>query len=153
MGTTTDRIEKRVVLAAPAARVWRAVTDSGEFGAWFGARIEDPFRAGHTVHAWVTTPGYEHLEFDMHVESVEPTRRFAFRWCPHVLDADVDPRNEPTTLVEFELEPAADGTLLTVRETGWEAIPEWVRAESFGRNERGWGEQMDNVARHVAGMV
>lgn len=149
----TDRIEKRVVLAASPGRVWRAVSDSEEFGAWFGARIGEPFRAGRTVHAWVTTPGYEHLEFDMHIEAVEAKERFAFRWCPHVLDADVDPRNEPTTLVEFELEPAGDGTLLVVRETGWEAIPDWVRGESFARNESGWGEQLNNIARHVAAMA
>jgi uncharacterized protein YndB with AHSA1/START domain len=28
-----DRIEKRVTLRAPVARVWRAITDAQEFGA------------------------------------------------------------------------------------------------------------------------
>jgi uncharacterized protein YndB with AHSA1/START domain len=28
----TDRIEKTILLRAPRARVWQALTDSGEFG-------------------------------------------------------------------------------------------------------------------------
>ena len=31
----TDRIEKRIELKAPVARVWRALTDHREFGQWF----------------------------------------------------------------------------------------------------------------------
>ena len=33
---TTDRIEKRLDVAAPRARVWRALSDATEFGTWFG---------------------------------------------------------------------------------------------------------------------
>jgi hypothetical protein len=28
-----------------------------------------------------------------------------------------------------------------------------VRGESFARNESGWGEQLNNIARHVAAMA
>jgi hypothetical protein len=40
-----DRIEKRIELAAPTSRVWRALTDYLEFGKWFGVRLEGPFVA------------------------------------------------------------------------------------------------------------
>ena len=43
---STDRIEKHVVLRAPLDRVWRAVSDSREFGLWFGVRVDGPFVAG-----------------------------------------------------------------------------------------------------------
>ncbi len=33
--SSTDRIEKRIELKAPVARVWRALTDHQEFGEWF----------------------------------------------------------------------------------------------------------------------
>ena len=46
MAATTDRIEKRIHLAAPRARVWRALTDSTEFGTWFNIRFQQPFRVG-----------------------------------------------------------------------------------------------------------
>jgi uncharacterized protein YndB with AHSA1/START domain len=46
---STDRIEKRVVLRAPRARVWRAISDAKEFGTWFRITLDGPFAAGRTV--------------------------------------------------------------------------------------------------------
>ena len=45
----SDRIEKKVLLHAPLKRVWRAVSDSAEFGSWFGMRFEGPFAPGATM--------------------------------------------------------------------------------------------------------
>ena len=42
---STDRIEKSTVLNAPLDRVWRAISDSAEFGTWFGMSIDGPFDA------------------------------------------------------------------------------------------------------------
>jgi uncharacterized protein YndB with AHSA1/START domain len=61
---STDRIEKTILLRAPRARVWRALTDADEFGTWFRVRLEDPFRAGATVRGRITYPGYEHLTME-----------------------------------------------------------------------------------------
>ena len=33
--TTTDAIRKDIVLRAPRERVWKAISDPTEFGAWF----------------------------------------------------------------------------------------------------------------------
>jgi uncharacterized protein YndB with AHSA1/START domain len=41
-----SRIEKRVALQAPVARVWRALTDYREFGQWFRAKLDGPFVPG-----------------------------------------------------------------------------------------------------------
>lgn len=46
MADSTDKIRKEIVLRAPQSRVWQALTDSTEFGEWFGARLEGPFREG-----------------------------------------------------------------------------------------------------------
>src|SRR5260370_1312138 len=40
---TTDRIEKQMLLHAPRARVWRALTNAEEFGSWFGIKLDGPF--------------------------------------------------------------------------------------------------------------
>jgi len=45
----TDRIEKKVLLHAPRARVWRALSDSAEFGTWFGVKFDGPFAPGACV--------------------------------------------------------------------------------------------------------
>ncbi len=40
MNTSTDRIERKVLINAPRARVWRALSDAGEFGDWFGVNFK-----------------------------------------------------------------------------------------------------------------
>lgn len=151
MTATTDRIEKHVVLRAPRARVWRALTDAQEFGTWFRVKLESPFVEGATVRGRITYPGYEHLVFEVTVERIEPERYFAYRWHPAAIDPTVDYSNEPTTLVEFRLEETSDGTALTIVESGFDRIPLSRRAEAFRTNEGGWSEQARNIERHVTG--
>lgn len=145
-----DRIEKRIELKAPVARVWRALTDYREFGEWFRVKIEAPFVAGEVSRGHITYPGYEHLKWEAVVERVEPERLFSFRWHPYAVDPKMDYSQEPQTLVEFRLEKTAEGTLLTVTESGFDKIPAARRAEAFPRNEGGWTEQMKNIERYVA---
>jgi len=147
---TTDRIEKQIVLRAPRSRVWRAIADAQQFGAWFGVKLEGPFAEGATIHGTITHPGYEHLKMEMLVERIEPERYFAYRWHPYAIDPKVDYSHEPTTLVEFRLEDAPGGTRLTVVESGFDRIPLARRAEAFRMNEGGWTEQMKNIERHVS---
>jgi len=99
--SNTDRIEKKVVLRATRSRVWRAITDAEEFGAWFRAKLEGPFVEGATVRGKITHPGYEHLTIEILVERIEPERYFAYRWHPYAIDPAVDYSAEPMTLVEF----------------------------------------------------
>lgn len=148
---STDRIEKRIELHAPVARVWRALTDHEEFGAWFKVRLEGPFVPGRSTRGTITHPGYEHMVMEVLVERMEPERLFSFRWHPYAVDASVDYSHEPPTLVEFTLTPTARGTLLELVESGFDAIPAARRAEAFRMNAGGWEEQMKNVAAHVAG--
>jgi uncharacterized protein YndB with AHSA1/START domain len=145
-----DRIEKRVELKAPVARVWRALTDYREFGEWFRVKIEGPFVAGEVSRGHITYPGYEHLKWEAVVKAIEPERLFSFTWHPYAVDPKMDYSQEPQTLVEFRLEKTAEGTLLTVTESGFDKIPAARRAEAFPRNEGGWTEQMKNIERHVA---
>jgi uncharacterized protein YndB with AHSA1/START domain len=145
------RIEKEILLKAPKARVWRALTDAAEFGAWFRVKLDGPFVAGARTTGRITYPGYEHLTVDLQVVRMDAERVFAYRWHPYAVDPAADYSQEPTTLVEFRLEDAEGGTLLRLVESGFEALPEARRDEAFLRNDGGWTEQMGNIARHVAG--
>ena len=147
--TTTDRIEKEILLKAPRSRVWRAITDSKEFGAWFQCVFTDPFRPGARVKGKITYPGYEHLTMDIVIEKMEPERLFSFRWHPGAPDPNVDYSKEPTTLVEFKLEDADGGTRLKLVESGFDAIPIARRAEAFKSNDGGWTEQMTNIEDYL----
>jgi len=149
--TDTDRIEKNVLLKAPRARVWRALTDAGEFGTWFRVKLDSGFAVGKDVTGNVTYPGYEHLRFTVTVERMDAEQLFAFRWHPAAVEPKVDYSQEPTTLVEFRLEEVADGTLLTVVESGFDSLPAERRAEAFRMNSQGWATQMENIKAYVGG--
>ena len=152
MPESPDRIEKRVVLRAPRAKVWRALTRPEEFGAWFGVRFEPgaAFTPGARTRGQIAFPGYETWTFEVLVERLEPERFLSWRWHPYP-EPGVDVSGEPTTLVEFRLEEVSGGTELTVVESGFERLGAARRARAFPMNERGWAAQLENVARHVAG--
>ena len=146
----TDRVEKRVVLRAPRARVWRALSDPAEFGSWFGVDFADAsFAPGATARGHLTCPGYEHLTMEIAIDRMEPERLFSYRWHPHAVDPNADYSKEPMTLVVFELRDAAEGTLLTVVESGFDRIPIARRAEARRMNEQGWAQQVRNIDEHV----
>ena len=145
-----DRIEKRFVLKAPRARVWKAIADFEQFGAWFGVKLEGGFEAGKAVRGKITFPGYEHLTLEMKVEKIEPERFFSYRWHPYAIDPKVDYSAEPMTLVELSLEDGEGGTHVTIVESGFDSVPLARRAEAFRMNEGGWASQALNLERHVA---
>jgi uncharacterized protein YndB with AHSA1/START domain len=148
--TDTDRIEKKVVLRAPRSRVWRAIANAEEFGEWFGVKLEGAFAEGATIRGKITYPGYEHLTMEVLIERIEPERYFAYRWHPYAIDPTVDYSHEPMTLVEFRLDEADGGTLLTIVESGFDQIPLARREKAFRMNEQGWAEQTRNIERHVS---
>lgn len=169
---TTDRIEKRVTLKAPVSRVWRAIADSEEFGRWFGFKLDGSFAPGKKITGVFTGDLDEAaiIEFQKRagvqpstvklpdrnavfctVERMDPEHYFSFRWIPYGIDAEIDPENEPTTLVEFRLEKAAEGTLLTIVESGFDQVPAHRRERAFRMNEGGWAAQAENLEKYVDG--
>jgi uncharacterized protein YndB with AHSA1/START domain len=139
------------MINAPRSRVWRAVSDAGELGDWFGVNFKGKsFVAGQHIQGKITYPGYEHLTMDVLIEQIVPQQRLSWRWHPAAIDPKVDYSNEPTTLVVFELQEVEGGTMLTVVESGLDKIPLARRADVFRMNSSGWDEQMKNIKNHVA---
>ena len=88
---STDRIEKDIVIRAPRAQVWRALTDPREFGSWFGVELKSAsFAPGAKVTGKITSPGYEHVTLELVVERMEPERLLSWRWHPHAVDPETD---------------------------------------------------------------
>ena len=146
----TDCIEKTLVLRAPRTRVWRALTNAAEFGAWFNCEIVGAFTPGACVQGRITTPGHEHVAMQLIIEQIVPERLFSYRWHPYAVEPGIDYSIEPTTLVEFHLAEADGGTRLTVVETGFDSLPPARRAQAFRMNDQGWAAQMTNIERYVA---
>jgi len=158
---TPDSIQKKTLLRAPLARVWRAVSDAKEFGTWFGVEFEGPFVAGSKLLGRIVPtqvdPEVAKLQephvgmpFEWSVEKIEPSRAISFRWHPFAIEKGRDYSSEPTTLVVFELEEAAGGTLLTITESGFDKIPLERRAKAFAANEGGWEHQLKLVEKYLA---
>jgi uncharacterized protein YndB with AHSA1/START domain len=147
----TDRIEKEIVMKASRARVWRALTDAREFGAWFGVRFEGAFTPGATVKGAITGfPKYEGLPMTIVVERIEPETLFAYRWHPNAHDPNIDYSAEPMTLVEMRLDEVPGGTRLSIVESGFDGIPIARRAEALRNNTGGWATQAERIAKYVA---
>lgn len=156
-----DILEKSVFLRAPIERVWRAISDSREFGLWFGASFDAPFTVGETLVAKVapTTVDdtvaslqkpHEGKLFSVSVEQIEPMRLFSFRWHPVAADPGAGQGAESTTLVAFELFETGGSVLLAITESGFEAIPEDRRAAALAANEAGWSAQVKLIEKYVA---
>jgi uncharacterized protein YndB with AHSA1/START domain len=161
MGSSTDRIEKQVLLKAPRERVWRAISDSAEFGKWFGIVFDGPFVAGKRLVGRIVPTAvdpevaksqqpYAGIPVEFEVERMEPPRLFAYRWHPGGVDPKVDYSKEPTTLVEFVLEDAPGGVLLRITESGFDRIPLARRAKAFAGNEAGWEAQTKLIGKYLA---
>lgn len=147
--TYSDRVEKQIELKASVSRVWRALTDYREFGEWFRVELEGPFVVGQVSRGYITYPGYEHLKWEAVVQKMDPDKFFSFTWHPYAIDPKTDYSKEPPTLVEFQLEKTASGTLLKVTESGFDKVPADRRLLAFRMNDRGWAEQMKNIDQHV----
>src|SRR5690349_1490920 len=114
---STDKIEKDVVIKAPVSRVWRAIADTKEFGAWFGVKLVGEFAPAKTLTGEFDAKMDEAMIMEAQkrsgltpsrikmppkgstfctVEKVEPESYFSFRWIPYGIDAEADPTNEPT---------------------------------------------------------
>jgi uncharacterized protein YndB with AHSA1/START domain len=152
--TSTDRIEKRVMLSAPRSKVWRALTTAEQFGAWFGAKFDSAFAEGATMRGKMTSGGCgneDNPSIELVVERIQPERLFSYRWHPYALDPKVDYSAEVMTLVEFRLEEVAGGTQLTIIESGFDSLSAARRAEAFPKHESGWVSQINNLERYVTG--
>jgi uncharacterized protein YndB with AHSA1/START domain len=156
----TDQIKKTILLRAPIARVWRALSNASEFGTWFGMKVDGEFAPGAVLRGVITATTvdaevaeaqkpYEGKPFEIRIERMEPERLFSMRWHPHAVDLQTDYSAEPTTLVEFALEQVADGVMLTVTESGFDNIPLERRAKAFTENEQGWSMMVRMLEKYV----
>lgn len=158
---STDRVEKKILLRAPRKRVWRALTDSSEFGTWFGVKFDGPFKPGARVTGRIVGTAvdpdvakaqqqYAKIPFEITVDQIEPERLFSFRWHPAAVEPGVDYSSEPTTLIVFTLEEVPEGVMLTVTESGFDQIPLARRAKAFESNEQGWSVVLTLIEKYLA---
>jgi uncharacterized protein YndB with AHSA1/START domain len=160
ISSTTDRVEKKLLLRAPIHRVWGAIADATAFGDWFGMEFTEPFVAGRVARGLIRgtkcdpavaaiQEKYAGMPLEMHVERIEPMRLFSYRWHPFAIDTSVDYSHEPMTLVTFELESVEGGTMLTLTESGFDALPIGRRTDAFEANAEGWDTMVHLIENYL----
>jgi uncharacterized protein YndB with AHSA1/START domain len=136
-----NRIERTVELAHPPGKVWAALTTPEGLASWFGDKAGIDLRPGG--EAWMSWTGG--FTVQMRVERVEEPTVFGFTWQIFGLPDD-DPRR---TYVEFTLEPAGQGTRLTVVESGFAQLPEDAFRKAFDGNSEGWMKELGELADYL----
>jgi uncharacterized protein YndB with AHSA1/START domain len=148
MTTDLARIERKTLIRAPRSRVWKAISDLEQFSAWFRVKAEGVFQPGARVRMTSTYKGHEGTVFYLTIDEISPEHRFSWRWNPH---SELPPEDTtaPATVVEFRLEDADGGTLVTVTESGFDRVDPAHRAKAFADNSEGWKIQMENLSAYV----
>jgi uncharacterized protein YndB with AHSA1/START domain len=143
-----DQIERETFIAAPVERVWTLITEAEHLGRWFGdAGAEIDLRPGGAmVLRWD-----EYGESLCRVVAVEPQARFSYRWAPFKDPGGAEPVDGNSTLVEFTLQPEADGTRLRVVESGFASLDttDEQRAANHEGNTEGWQVETDELREYA----
>lgn len=141
----TDRIEREIVVAAPAERLWEVLTRPEHIGRWFeGMDVELDLRPGGTM----VLTSQEFGKFQAIVDQVEPPRLLAYRWARH---PDTPVSEGTATRVEFTLTPQGDGTRVRVAESGF-ASTDAVKVDQARHaeaNSQGWRQVLGSLQRYV----
>ena len=143
-----NQIQKTLTLKAPITRVWQAIANANQFGAWFRVKFTGEFAVGVILKGKITYPGYEHMEMEVVPTHIQEPTYFAYTWCPYS-DGKPEGKNRET-LVEFKLKAQGENTELTIIESGFDALPDDARREeSYRSNTEGWAIQAQNIADYV----
>ncbi len=149
--TIADRIERIEMLPVPRERVWDAITRPEQFSQWFEVVRDIDFRVGGTItFTWEN----QLSPYSAVIEKIEPPQCFAFRWASYAYshpELKLPPTH--TTLVTFTLDEVAEGTRLTVLETGFAALPDAFRAESHQDNVEGWQSELPKLRAYLESAV
>jgi uncharacterized protein YndB with AHSA1/START domain len=130
-----DVITKEITVKASAERVYGAITDPKQITTWFPDVVEGTLEVGQ--RPVFTFEG--HGKSALYIEAAQPFEYFAYRWIPGGTAAFVeDVQTVPNTLVEFRIEALSDGTKVTLKESGFAALPAEVAEKSLNENSGGW---------------
>ena len=145
---SADRVERETFVKASRERVWAVITEPQHVGSWFGSGepAEIDLRPGGIMRL-------DHGEYGIFptlIVTVDEPRHFAYRWASAFPGEVADETN--STLVEFFLEPEAEGTRVRVVESGFAGLtipPGRESTAGFDSHDEGWRGMLDNLREHA----
>ncbi len=150
--TIPDRIERIEVLPVSRERVWEAITKPEQLSQWLSMVRDMDFRVGGEIYF---TWNNERSPYPGIIEVIEPSHRFAFRWSSYAIGhPELQLAPTSSTLVEFTLEEIAEGTQLTLVESGFASLPEAIPAvQSYQDNHEGWQVILTGLRTYLQSQV
>jgi len=146
---TPDVIEKDILINAPAAVVYRVITEPDQISQWFSdAAVLDPVPGGLGRLTFEDRATTRRVTVNLTVEAAEPPSRFAFRWD----NPDGEETTEANSLrVEFTLVTEGTGTRLRVTESGFAALrwPDEEKASYYEAHDKGWDAHLASLQGYV----
>lgn len=134
-------VRRTIHINAPVEKVWTAVTDPAHISQWFGEAAFAGTAVGST--GTLTFPGYGAVP--IRIEAIDEPRSITYRWgnddALGYLPEQID--DEHSTVFTFTLEPAGDGTQLTIVETGFETTSDPIA--NLEDHRGGWNSELDKL--------
>lgn len=134
-------VHEAVVVPAPRQDVWRAVVDAEERARWWPYLHLDARAGGRMEERWTDASGAKVVTAGEVVEVIPP-RLIRLTWGDDGWPA--------ATEVELRLERQRGGTLVAVRHTGWDPLPD---ARALVADHRaGWRAHLEDLGALFDGM-
>jgi uncharacterized protein YndB with AHSA1/START domain len=141
MEQTSERItfERSIWINAPRERVWQAVTEPEQIQQWFLPAVLGATMTRDDQNRLSVSFGPMTAKFAV-LENIDPPHKVTTRALPDRLLA--------TT---YALEDDNGGTRLTVKMSGFEALPEDMQRDRLNLTGTGWEQALANLKAFVAG--
>ncbi|WP_309104726.1 SRPBCC domain-containing protein [Microbacterium sp.] len=143
----TFSVRRTIRIAAPIDKVWQAVTEPEHISRWFGHTVLEGTGVGATGMMTFPNDG----SVPLRVEAREEMRLISYRWGngdaaserPEIVD------EATSTVFTFTLDELADGTQLTVVETGFDRTSD--PAANLESHRTGWEIELDKLVALLEG--
>lgn len=132
-----------VDIEAPAASVWRCLTDPEDVRVWWGSYVTLDARSGGSIEErWRDSAGSV-IVTRGEIVRFEPPKLLALTW------ADEDWQAE--TRVRIKLAETGDGTRVSLSHAGWDRLESGATLRD--QHEAGWRTHLDSLKSHVEGVA
>lgn len=141
-----DVIQREITVKATKESVYAAITDPTQIISWFPDAVVGSFEVG--AQPVLSFDGYGKSR--IYIADAKPFKYFAYRWIPGDSEVVDDVTCVPNTLVEFMIEEMGEETKVTLKESGFAALPADDAEEKLKMNVGGWEYMMDRLEKIFA---
>lgn len=133
-------VERTIWINAPRERVWKAITTPEQINHWWGG---DHWEFSALEVGGIVKFGDPDDLMTARIETLEPPHRFTIQWPPQ------EQYHSIIMYTLYLLTEENGGTRVTVRETGFEALPDDVRQKRFDSTSQGYATVLAGLKEYV----